>query len=259
MAIRSARAFPGPMNIISTMKLGDGYVRIPELLCFLREDIRSSMQSTTLMLDQVADRVVKCIVLAPNHFTHISFLLTTPFHPTCIPSTASVISNNIPRFGLGVYQAANGGETEAAVYAALKAGYRHIDTAEVYRNEEDVGKAIFKYMKETGMSRNELWVTTKYMPRHGSTVPDSVSTKEAVRASITASLSKLGLDYVDLYLIHSPHNVVNRLFEWEAFCELKESGLARSIGVSNYGVSHLSELLAKSPIKSDRAESLYNT
>jgi len=146
-----------------------------------------------------------------------------------------------------VYQAANGGETEAAVFAALQAGYRHIDTAEVYRNEEDVGKAIKQYMAETGMSRNELWVTTKYMPSRGGSASDPAGTKQAVQTAITASLAKLGLDYVDLYLMHSPHNVPNRLIEWEAFCELKDAGVARSIGVSNYGVRHLSQLLAANP------------
>ena len=155
--------------------------------------------------------------------------------------------HHIPRFGLGVYQAANGGETEAAVYAALKAGYRHIDTAEVYRNEADVGNAIQSFLKETGLSREALYITTKFMPARNSPPANEVQAKRAVHEAMEKSLSLLQVGYVDLYLIHSPHNRFNRLFEWSAMQELRSTGKARSIGVSNYGVHHLKELLEVFP------------
>lgn len=155
--------------------------------------------------------------------------------------------HHIPRFGLGVYQAENGGETEAAVYAALKAGYRHIDTAEVYRNEADVGNAIQSFLKETGLSREALYITTKFMPARNSPPANEVQAKRAVHEAMEKSLSLLQVGYVDLYLIHSPHNRFNRLFEWSAMQELRSTGKARSIGVSNYGVHHLKELLEVFP------------
>jgi methylglyoxal/glyoxal reductase len=164
-----------------------------------------------------------------------------------IESTKSLLDGNfIPRFGLGVYQAANDGETEAAVYAALKAGYRHVDTAEIYRNEQDVGKAIKRFLSESGLPRESLYVTTKYMPARG-VAADEALTHERVNEAMRKSLEALQLDYVDLYLIHSPHNKENRLFEWDAMSGLKDSGKARSIGISNYGIAHMQELLATNP------------
>jgi len=115
-------------------------------------------------------------------------------------------------------------------------GYRHIDTAEVYRNEEDVGKGISKFLKETGNKREDLWITTKFYPAKG-------KGKQGVRDSITASLRKLQLSYVDLYLIHAPNEQKLRIEQWKEFEALKDEGLARTIGVSNYGIHHLEELL----------------
>jgi len=143
----------------------------------------------------------------------------------------------MPQFGLGVFRAASGGETEAAVLHALRSGYRHIDTAELYRNEEDVGRAIKTFMAESGVKRDELWVTTKLWPTGGRGMPE-------VRAALRSSLAKLQLSYVDLYLIHSPQAVDLRLEQWKAMEALRDDGLAKSIGVSNYGVHHLKELLA---------------
>lgn len=150
--------------------------------------------------------------------------------------------NSIPYFGLGVYQARNGGETENAVYDALIAGYRHVDTAEIYRNEEDVGRGVRKFLEETGLSRKDIWVTTKFFPSQG-------RGKGAVKDALTASLARLQLDYVDLYLIHAPMDKQLRLEQWQAFEELKDEGLTKSIGVSNYGIHHIQELLAISKYK----------
>ncbi len=156
--------------------------------------------------------------------------------PMNITTTLQLLDGRqIPRFGLGVYQAANGGETEQAVLYALKQGYRHIDTAEIYRNEADVGKAIQKFLSTTpDVTREQIWVTTKYMPPRTQTKMSMESVQKAVHDALERSLQALQLDYVDLYLIHSPHNSKNRLLEWQAMEQLKDSGKARSIGVSKH-------------------------
>ncbi|HVO31127.1 MAG TPA: aldo/keto reductase [bacterium] len=137
----------------------------------------------------------------------------------------------IPRLGLGVFQSPRGEETRAAVLAALRAGYRHIDTARVYMNESDVGEAI----RESGVPREEIWVTTKlWNDDHG---------YDAALAAFEASRKRLGLEYVDLYLLHWPVPRL-RLESWRALETLRADGRARSIGVSNFMVRHLDELLA---------------
>jgi len=140
---------------------------------------------------------------------------------------------SIPVVGLGVWQARSGDETQGAVRAALRLGYRHIDTARIYRNEADVGAAL----RDSGVPRNEVFVTTKlWNADHGY--------DEAQRA-LEASLGRLGLDYVDLYLIHWPV-AGKRLDSWRALEKLRADGKAKHIGVSNFLVPHLEELLAKS-------------
>jgi diketogulonate reductase-like aldo/keto reductase len=137
----------------------------------------------------------------------------------------------IPRLGLGVYRSAPGGETRRAVEWALEAGYRHVDTAAAYRNEADVGEAV----RGSGIAREELFVTTKlWNEEHG---------YEAALRALDGSLERLGLDHVDLYLIHWPVEGV-RLESWRALERLHREGRARAIGVSNYMVHHLEELLA---------------
>src|SRR5215471_6312817 len=133
----------------------------------------------------------------------------------------------IPQFGLGVWQSRAGATCEAAVLAALEAGYRHIDTAAMYGNEESVGVAI----RRSGIPRESIFVTTKlWNSDHGN--PER---------ALETSLRKLKLDYVDLYLIHYP--VRQRLQSWRTLELLRERGKARSIGVSNFTIKHLSELL----------------
>lgn len=142
---------------------------------------------------------------------------------------------DIPRIGLGVFQARAGGETRAAVLSALEIGYRHIDTAKIYGNEGDVGQAI----AESGIPREQIFVTTKlWNSDHG---------YQSARKACRESLARLGLDYVDLYLIHWPVPQ-KRKESWRALCELKAEGLCRSIGVSNYMIRHLEELRSTSEV-----------
>jgi 2,5-diketo-D-gluconate reductase A len=136
----------------------------------------------------------------------------------------------IPQFGFGVFQIPQQ-DTVDAVLAALDAGYRHIDTAQMYGNEREVGEAI----RKSGISREDIFVTTKLNnDRHGH--------DEAIRA-LDESLSKLGSDYVDLFLIHWPQAKLNKYVEtWKAFEKLAADGRARSIGVSNFKTEHLDTL-----------------
>ena len=137
---------------------------------------------------------------------------------------------SIPQVGLGVWQAPAGAATREAVTAALRFGYRHIDTARIYNNETDVGIAI----RESGVPRDQIFVTTKlWNADHGY--------DNALRA-FDASAQRLGLDYIDLYLIHWPVPE-QRLDSWRALEQLFEAKRARTIGVSNYLVPHLEELL----------------
>jgi diketogulonate reductase-like aldo/keto reductase len=132
----------------------------------------------------------------------------------------------MPMLGLGVWQIPAGRETENAVAWALEAGYRHIDTATMYRNERSVGAAVAR----SGIPREELFVTTKWFP-----VTRSPATE------LARSLERLALDYVDLYLIHWP--LPGRTARaWSELQTLHERGLARAVGVSNYGVERLARL-----------------
>ena len=135
----------------------------------------------------------------------------------------------IPQLGLGVWQVRAGATCEAAVLAALEAGYRLIDTASMYGNEENVGAAI----RKSGIPRESIFVTTKlWNSDHGN--PER---------ALDTSLRKLKMDYVDLYLIHYP--VRERLQSWRALEALQAQGKARSIGVSNFTIRHLTDLLAQ--------------
>ncbi|GKU81633.1 aldo/keto reductase [Niallia sp. NCCP-28] len=136
----------------------------------------------------------------------------------------------IPQFGLGVYKVEEGQTVIETVKAALSYGYRSIDTAAVYGNEEGVGKAI----KESAISREELFITTKLWN-------DDQGYDQTLKAFET-SLRKLDLDYIDLYLIHWPGK--DKYVEtWKAFERLYDEGLVRAIGVSNFHEHHLEQLL----------------
>jgi diketogulonate reductase-like aldo/keto reductase len=141
----------------------------------------------------------------------------------------------IPQVGLGVWQAARGQATRDAVTAALRVGYRHIDTARVYGNEVDVGAAI----KASGVPREQVFVTTKLWN-------DDQGYDSALRA-FAESARRLGLDYIDLYLLHWPV-AGKRLDSWRALELLFQEHRARAIGVSNFLVPHLQELLAAAKV-----------
>jgi 2,5-diketo-D-gluconate reductase A len=139
----------------------------------------------------------------------------------------------IPQLGFGVFKV-DPAETERIVTDALEAGYRHIDTAAIYGNEEGVGRAI----AASGIPRDELFVTTKLWN-------DDQGTDSAF-AAIDRSLEKLGLDFVDLYLIHWPTPKKDRYIEsWHALEQIAADGKSRSIGVSNFLVPHLERVIAE--------------
>ncbi|KAI0275474.1 Aldo/keto reductase [Gloeopeniophorella convolvens] len=136
--------------------------------------------------------------------------------------------NEIPVIGFGTGTELFGKDAASYVDRALHAGFSHIDTAKVYGNEDSVGEAI----RNSGLAREDLWVTTKYW---GGNIQDEVQ----------ISLKKLGLKFVDLYLIHNPQAVENGDFEgtWDQFVEIKDAGLAKSIGVSNFDVDQLQRIV----------------
>ena len=152
-------------------------------------------------------------------------------------------NNIVPRVGLGTYNMSSK-EAEDLSYAAIKYGYRHIDTAAVYRNEEGVGKALKKIFSDTDLNRNDIAISTKLWPG-GMVKVDRVKNKEGTMKSFEKSLINLNLDYVDLYLIHSPHAKEKRIEQWETLLTLQEIGKATNIGVSNWGINHLEELVQK--------------
>ena len=147
----------------------------------------------------------------------------------------------VPRIGLGTYNMTSQ-EAEDVSYAAIQYGYRHIDTAAVYRNENGVGKALKRIFSDTDLSRSDITITTKLWPG-GLVKIDRVKNKEGTFKSLEKSLRNLDLDYVDLYLIHSPHAKSGRIEQWKALLELQEQGKAINIGVSNWGINHLEELV----------------
>jgi diketogulonate reductase-like aldo/keto reductase len=139
--------------------------------------------------------------------------------------------NRIPFLGLGVWQVPDGPECVDAVRWALELGYRHIDTAQAYGNEKSVGQAL----REGGVPRDELFVTTKFYP--GSSDP----AEEAAR-----SLERLGLDYVDLYIVHWPQG--GPTWAWPGMERARELGYTRSIGISNFNVAEVQALLSTASV-----------
>lgn len=148
---------------------------------------------------------------------------------------ATTLNNGVkmPWFGLGVYKAQDGEEVVAAVKAAVRLGYRSIDTAAIYRNEDGVGRAVRELVEEGAVKREELFITTK--------VWNADQGYDTTLEACDASLRRLGLDYVDLYLIHWP--VKGKYIEtWPAMEKLYKDGKARSVGVSNFHIHHLEDL-----------------
>jgi len=141
----------------------------------------------------------------------------------------------MPYLGLGVFEAEKGAQTIQAIHWALEAGYRHIDTATLYRNEESVGEAV----RSSGIPRKDIFITTK--------VWNSDQGYQSALDAFSLSLEKLGMDYIDLYLVHWP--VPGKYQEtWEALEELYSGRLARAIGVSNFKQHHLEPLINRKGI-----------
>jgi methylglyoxal/glyoxal reductase len=152
--------------------------------------------------------------------------------------STTTLSNGVdmPWFGLGVYKVEEGEQVVNSVKWAIEAGYRSIDTAALYQNEEGVGQAI----KESGVPREELFITTK--------VWNSDQGYDTTLQAFDQSLSKLGLEYVDLYLVHWP--VKGKYKDtWKALEKLHADGKVRAIGVSNFQIHHLEDLLADATVR----------
>jgi diketogulonate reductase-like aldo/keto reductase len=146
----------------------------------------------------------------------------------------------MPGFGLGVFKVEDGAELVDAVKTAIQLGYRSIDTAAIYGNEVGVGQGIREGMKETGISREELFVTSK--------VWNTDLGYESTIAAYETSLTKLGLEYLDLYLIHWP--VEGKYKDaWRALETLYKEGRVKAIGVSNFQIHHLEDLMKDAEIK----------
>ncbi len=138
----------------------------------------------------------------------------------------------IPLLALGVWQVPDGPTCVNAVRWALELGYRHIDTAQAYGNEESVGRAL----RDSGISRDEVFITTKFAP-----------SRKDPAAEAERSLRRLGVDYVDLYLVHWPRRGPTRA--WPGMERAHELGYARAIGVSNYDVTELEQVMAGASIQ----------
>jgi 2,5-diketo-D-gluconate reductase A len=142
----------------------------------------------------------------------------------------------MPLVGYGTYQLSTS-QAEICVAEALKAGFRHIDSAEGYNNEEGTGKGI----KVSGIPRGKIFVTTKLFPGYEQWGSKEKNYKQSV-ATLKVQLQKLRLDYVDLYLIHAPFAAL-RLEQWRALMDLKKQGFAKHIGVSNYNQERIKEII----------------
>lgn len=149
------------------------------------------------------------------------------------PAAHLVDGRTMPIVGLGTWQM-HGDSVYTAVRHALDVGYRHIDTATMYGNETDVGRAV----RDSHVPREDLFITTKLPPGNAG----------RERATITNSLRALGVDYVDLWLVHWPPNGTAAPVTWSEFILARDDGLARSIGVSNYSVAQIDELRAATDV-----------
>lgn len=150
--------------------------------------------------------------------------------------------NQMPKVGIGTFRVKNDEDAKSAVKHAIKNGYRSIDTAMIYQNEEMVGQGIHEALEETNLQRDDVFITSKlWLTDYG---------YENVEAAYKASLNRLGLDRLDLYLMHWPGLDESLMVEtWKGMEMLYEKGLVDNIGVSNFNVEHLDRLLSEAKIK----------
>jgi diketogulonate reductase-like aldo/keto reductase len=168
-------------------------------------------------------------------------------YPMKIAAENFILENGvkIPKVGLGTWQIPNGEITYNSVAFALKSGYRHIDTARGYGNEQSVGSAV----RDSGINRSEIFVTSK--------LPAEIKNYEEALKSFDETMENLGLEYIDLYLIHAPwpwHEIgadytKENIDVWKAMEKIYESGRCRAIGVSNFNVSDLTAILENCKVK----------
>lgn len=155
-----------------------------------------------------------------------------------VPNLTLNDGSSIPQLGFGVFQV-DPGQTEEVVSQALEVGYRHLDTAQMYANEEGVGRAL----KASGLDRDEVYVTTK--------LNNAFHRPDDARREFEESLQRLGTDHVDLFLIHWPLPTQydgDFVSTWQVLAELAADGRARSVGVSNFQVDHLERLAAETDL-----------
>ena len=148
---------------------------------------------------------------------------------------------NMPPIGFGTYLIPNE-EAQKTINTALKIGYRHIDTAEVYRNEVGIGLGLKDTFSQLSLKRDEVFITSKVFPGNPSWGREPKNYKMCIEAC-DSSLERLNLDYLDCYLIHAPFCKDLRLEQWKALCDLKKEGKTRTIGVSNYSQLHIQEII----------------
>ena len=152
------------------------------------------------------------------------------------PEGKEEYTSNVPQLGLGTFLMSNPGECSDAVLTALELGYRHIDTAMAYENEHEVGEAIAEAISRGIITRDELFVTTKLRQPH------AVGFDAAIQRC-QESLDNLGLEFIDLYLVHAPpKNLEDRGPTWKGMEECLRRGWTKAIGVSNYGAHHLDRM-----------------
>ncbi|ETI34461.1 hypothetical protein F441_18836 [Phytophthora nicotianae CJ01A1] len=147
-----------------------------------------------------------------------------------VPSVALPSGARMPMVGLGVYKAAAGEETYESVLSALRLGYRHIDTARLYENEADVGRAV----RDSGINREQIFITSKLREFHWG--------YEKALEGARSSNDLIGCGYIDLFLLHQPFDPTLRADTWRALEDLQKEGILRDIGVSNFGEPHLTKL-----------------
>ena len=147
----------------------------------------------------------------------------------------------MPMIGFGTYLIPNE-EAPRTVNSAVKIGYRHIDTAEVYRNEVGIGLGLKESFSQFSLNRDDIFVTSKVFPGNASWGREPKNYKACIEAC-DSSLGRLNLDNLDCYLIHAPFCKDLRLEQWRALCDLKKEGKTRTIGVSNYSKAHIQEII----------------